>query len=194
MLGLEESPAIVLFFGQIRPYKNIHELIRIFSRLSRGDARLLIVGRVANERIEREIRDIATDERVQLRLGLVSDDQLRLYLAAATLVVLPYREILNSGSALLCLTHARPLLIPDRGAMAELQSKVGGEWARLFAPPLTIEQLDDAIAWAQSPRDGRPDLTQFEPGAVVQAHIEAFAGLLPPEVVSVHTHHYPRRL
>jgi beta-1,4-mannosyltransferase len=194
MLGLEENTTNVLFFGQIRPYKNVPELVKAFSRLERKDVRLLIVGSISDSRLERELRENASDERIRLRLGPVPDDQLRRYLAAATLVVLPYREILNSGSALLSLTHARPILIPDRGAMAELHSKVGADWARLFVPPLTVENLEGAISWAQSPRIGGPDLTEFEPAAVVRAHVEAFAGLLPKEIVSVHLPRFPRRL
>ena len=160
----------MLFFGQIRPYKNIPELIKVFSRLQRTDARLLIVGGVSNDRLEREVREAASDERVLLRLGPIPDDQLHRYLAAATLVVLPYREILNSGSALLTLTHARPLLVPDRGAMAELQSRVGPDWARLFAPPLNPDHLHAALSWAASSRDVGPDLTAFAPAAVAEAH------------------------
>ncbi len=192
-LGLEENAPIVLFFGQIRPYKNVPELIRVFSRLQRRDARLLIVGGVSSDSLEREVREAASDERVLLRLGPIPDDQLRRYLAAAALVVLPYREILNSGAALLGLTHARPLLIPDRGAMAELQSRVGADWARLFAPPLSAEQLEEAIAWAERPRAGRPDLRQFDPTAVVQAHMEAFADLFAAETAAAQPHRYPHR-
>ena len=193
MLELEENASIVLFFGQIRPYKNIPELIKVFSRLQRTDARLLIVGGVSNDHLEREVREAASDERVLLRLGPIPDDQLRRYLAAATLVVLPYREILNSGSALLALTHARPLLIPDMGAMAELQSRVGPDWARLFAPPLSVEQLEEAIAWAERPRTSRPNLRPFDPGAMVQAHMEAFADLFSAETAAAQTGQYPHR-
>jgi len=193
MLGLDRGGPILLFFGQIRPYKNIPELIRVFSELQRRDTRLLIVGGVADDRLAREVKGAASDDRVLLRLAPVPDDQLHRYLAAATLIVLPYREILNSGSALLGLTHARPLLIPDRGAMAELQSKVGADWARLFTPPLSSEQLDEAISWAEEPRTGRPDLRAFDPAAVVQAHMAAFAGLLSPEVATGHPRKSPHR-
>ena len=51
MLGLEENTTNVLFFGQIRPYKNVPELVKVFSRLQQRDVRLLIVGNLANNRL-----------------------------------------------------------------------------------------------------------------------------------------------
>jgi beta-1,4-mannosyltransferase len=179
-LGWATNVPILLFFGQIRPYKSVPELIRVFTRLPLMDARLVIAGQVSDSRLKAKITRLASaDDRILLRLELIPEDQLRLLLAAATLVVLPYREILNSGAALLSLTHRRPVLIPDRGAMAELQASVGSRWARLFAPPLNPDHLQAALSWAASSRDGGPDLTAFAPSAVVEAHAEAFSELSP---------------
>jgi beta-1,4-mannosyltransferase len=43
---------------------------------------------------------------------------------AADLIALPYKEILNSGSAILALSFDRPILVPAAGALAELS-----EWS-----------------------------------------------------------------
>jgi beta-1,4-mannosyltransferase len=177
-LGWPKNAPIILFFGQIRPYKNVPELIRVFARLPLRDARLVIAGYVYNSRLEAEIAKLASaDERILLRLERIPEDQLRLLVTAATLVVLPYREILNSGSAMLSLTHRCPVLVPDRGAMAELRSLVGPSWVRLFSPPLNLDDLEEALAWAVSSRDGGPDLSALAPTTIVEAHAKAFAKL-----------------
>jgi glycosyltransferase involved in cell wall biosynthesis len=177
-LGWAKNVPILLFFGQIRPYKNVPELISVFTRLPLRDTRLVIAGQVSNSPLEAEIAKLASaDDRILLRLGPIPEDQLRLLLAAVTLVVLPYRQIWNSGAALLSLTHQRPVLIPDLGAMAELQARVGSRWVRLFAPPLNVDDLQAALSWAASSRDDGPDLSAFEPSTIVAAHAEAFTEL-----------------
>jgi beta-1,4-mannosyltransferase len=179
-LGLPRK-ALVLFFGQIRPYKNVPELIRVFSRLQSAEIGLVIAGMAPEPRLESEVRRAAAgDERIILRFGRIPEDEVATYFSAASLVVLPYREILNSGAALLSLTHKRPLLVPDQGAMAELKSKVGATWVRLFTPPLRPEDLAAAISWAGAGREAGPDLAYFAPSAIAKAHACAFARLLAP--------------
>ena len=41
-------------------------------------------------------------------------------LAAADVVVLPFRRVSTSGSALLALCHGRPLIVPDLPGLADL--------------------------------------------------------------------------
>lgn len=61
-----------------------------------------------------------------MRLRFASDAEVADLFRAATIVVLTYREILNSGSALLALSFDRP--VPAKGAMAELEDRAGAEW------------------------------------------------------------------
>jgi beta-1,4-mannosyltransferase len=177
-LGVPPDAPMLLFFGQIRPYKNIPDLISAFSTLPMPAGRLVIAG-LASDVLAREMQALSIDPRIQLNLRQIPEEELQVLLAATTLVVLPYREILNSGAALLSLTHRRPVLVPDRGAMAELQSCVGPEWVRLFQPPLTSAHLAEAVDWARSRPAGAPDLSAFSPDLIVRAHARAFAELAP---------------
>jgi len=88
--------------------------------------------------------------RVQFRFVKVPD--VTTNLSAADLLVLPYREVLNSGSALLALSCNRPILVPDLGAMSELQAAYGDEWVRTFSGPLDEHLLQKAMQWAQQTR------------------------------------------
>jgi beta-1,4-mannosyltransferase len=79
----------------------------------------------------------------------VDRDRVQYFLRAADLVVLPYTEILNSGSALLALSFDRPILVPAIGAIPELYELAGGDWVRLYEGELTPELLSDAMRWAK---------------------------------------------
>jgi len=66
-------------------------------------------------------------------------------LAAADLVVLPYDDILHSGSALLSLSFNRPILVPERGAMTELRANVGEEWVYTYTGTLTAGDVEATL-------------------------------------------------
>jgi glycosyltransferase involved in cell wall biosynthesis len=59
-------------------------------------------------------------ERVVLRLERIPEQDLAGLLAAADAVVLPFRRVTTSGSAMLALSHGRPLIVPDLPALADL--------------------------------------------------------------------------
>jgi hypothetical protein len=124
---------------------------------------------------ERLERGASSDARVSLFLQFVPEESIQRYLRAADLVVLPFSEILNSGSALLALSFDRPILVPAKGAMAELQHELGPDWVRTYSGELTPVVLGQALtaAHARSPRscDG---LTRFGWDALAERTMEAF--------------------
>jgi beta-1,4-mannosyltransferase len=74
------------------------------------------------------------------------------YFSAADLVVLPYREVLNSGSALLALSCSRPILVPELGAMSELQADYGDAWVQTFSGQIDANILERGLNWASQNR------------------------------------------
>ncbi len=152
-LGLDGDAPLILTLGQVRPYKNVPHLVDVFRRLD-VPARLVVAG-AAPAGLADEVRASAGDDpRITLRLAFVSDAELPLYIAAADLVVLPYRRVQNSGSAILALSADRPVLVPDLGAMRELRADVGDEWVRLYDGELTAAELAGALAWARESERG----------------------------------------
>jgi glycosyltransferase involved in cell wall biosynthesis len=85
------------------------------------------------------------DSRVHLRLEYIPDADVASYIRASDLVVLPFREILNSGSAVLALSLDRPVLAPVKGSMHELQQFAGAEWVHLYSGELTSETLQQHL-------------------------------------------------
>ena len=104
--GLAASTRVAAFLGLIRPYKNVPHLVRTARGLpgEHGRYALLVAGAPLDRAIADEVRSAAeSDPRVHLMLEHVPDIEVQRYLRAADLVVLPFRDITNSASALLAL-------------------------------------------------------------------------------------------
>lgn len=178
-LGLPEKGPVVVFFGSIRPYKNVERLIDIFRDVDE-DAALLVAGRPQTLALEGCLRTAAHGaENVRLRLGFIPEADVPLILGAADLVALPYADILNSGSALLALSLNRPVLVPGKGAMGELQAQVGPAWVRTYDGALSVEALRAALRWArETPRVEQPPLEAFAWNEIARQTKAAYETLL----------------
>jgi glycosyltransferase involved in cell wall biosynthesis len=113
---------VTLAPGALRPYKGLEDLIDAFAQLPaamRGT--LLIAGAAKNAAYAAQLaRHAKTVPGVCLLPRHIPNNEMALFLAAADLVALPYRQTLTSGAAILALSYARPLLVPDTPALREL--------------------------------------------------------------------------
>ena len=183
VLGLAETAHVAALVGQIRAYKNVPHLIRTFRAMSAeaggaaADTALVVAGRVKDDWLRRELHEAAAgDPRVKLELSFVADHEMQTYLNAADLVALPYKDILNSGSALLGLSFGTPVLVPARGAMEDLQRYAGESWVRTFAGELDPQALAGALAWASAPRPPL-DLSELDWDRVALRTLRAFTAV-----------------
>ena len=150
-LGLSADAPVVAYVGRIRPYKNVEHLIRTFRGVKNEAARLLVTGNPVNAELKTQIeRAAAGSDRVRLDLRFVPDEEMPTVLGAADLVTLPYDDIMHSGSALLALSFDRPVLVPEAGAMEELQEDVGSDWVYTYDGPLTASTMESALQVARS--------------------------------------------
>jgi glycosyltransferase involved in cell wall biosynthesis len=109
---------VVLFFGLLRPYKGLDVLIEAWRGI--GDAELWIVGM---PRMDTTALHEAAPANVRFLERFVFGADLRGCFAAADLVVLPYREIDQSGVAFTALAFGKPLVLSDVGGFRELADK-----------------------------------------------------------------------
>lgn len=163
-LDLPEDALVLLHFGLVRPYKNAPHLIRTFRELPEADTILVVAGKPYDELVEREVRQSAEGcPRVRTLLRWIPFEEVQYLFVASDLVVLPYRRILNSGAALLALSFARPILVPDKGAMREQQGAFGEEWIRMYSRELSARDLAGAVRWARTTvRAAPPDLSGLD--------------------------------
>jgi len=165
-LGIAPSAKVAAFFGYVAPYKGVPELVQKFSALRDSQAVLVVAGKCSLAPAERKlIEEIAAhDRRVLLHLEYVPLSEVAVYIRAADLMVLPFREVLNSGSAVLALSLDRPVLVSARGAMTELQEFAGPEWVRMFTGELTSDTLERQLDWAVTGADARGRCRVLEQG------------------------------
>ena len=148
-LGIDDDVPVILYIGRIRPYKNVGRLIRAFTSMEHSRARLLVAGNPASSSLREALQyAAASNPRVRLDLRFIPTDLVPTYMAAADMVALPYDNVLHSGAALLALSFNRPVMVPARGAMRELQEYVGSSWVHTFDGRLVASKLDAGLQWA----------------------------------------------
>ena len=178
-LGLTAQQTVLLFFGGISSYKNVPHLITTFRDATLPNTIMLIAGRADSQKYGRQVEIAANaDHRIRLDLRRIPRDEVQMLFSAADLVVLPFSDIMHSGSAILALSFNKPVLVPARGSLPQLQANVGPEWVRTYDGELTPEILTAAAAWAKtSKREPRLDLSSFDWPHIVQATVELYSRL-----------------
>jgi glycosyltransferase involved in cell wall biosynthesis len=163
-LGITADDSVVLFFGGISSYKNVPHLAETFRRAALAHSTLVIAGSASSPEDEQHLKDaVGGSDCVQLHLRHIPREEVQVFFAAANLVVLPFLEITNSGSAILALSFDRPVLVPARGSLPELQSRVGSDWVRTYPGELDVAELTEGIAWSRnSNRAPRANLAEFD--------------------------------
>jgi glycosyltransferase involved in cell wall biosynthesis len=149
--GSGAGPRRFLFFGKIQEYKGIEELLAAFTALPSSLKADLVVAGLCSEpallaRLHASAQAAAS--RVVLRLQYIPDEEVPSLLAAADAVVLPFRRITTSGSAMLALAHGRPLIVPNLASLADLPEhavvRYDGTVQELTAALIRLTQADGA--------------------------------------------------
>jgi glycosyltransferase involved in cell wall biosynthesis len=120
-LGVSSDETLFAFVGQIREYKQVDTLIHAFRSANAHRTKLLVCGRPKGDRVARSLYEARGDDpRIKFELGFLPDDALASALLASDAVVLPYRDSLTSGAALLAMSYGRTVVAPDIGCFGEL--------------------------------------------------------------------------
>jgi glycosyltransferase involved in cell wall biosynthesis len=145
-LGLPSDRPVLLFFGHLRAYKGVLELVEAFRRSSL-DATLVIAGRARNPRLAHDLARAAEgDARLRLDVRFIPPDEMSLLFGAADRVVFPFRRVTTSGSLILALSFGRPVIIPDDPGLREVAP---GDAAEVFfGPDDLIGAIDRALRQA----------------------------------------------
>lgn len=169
-----------LFFGQVRPYKGVEDLIRAAGEHEGLD--LEIAGLALDAAYAESLRRSASgDTSVRLSFGHLGDEELDDLIRTADLVVLPYKKMYNSGAVLLALGNGTPVLIPRSGATSALAQEVGEKWVTLFDSPVSASDIEHAQQAALSIGiDEVPDLSRRDRALVGRLHEKLYRLLLSP--------------
>lgn len=179
--GMERServPDRLAFVGLVRRYKGVEALIAAFAdlRARRPEATLVISGRPTTEEMDAEVRRLAaTTPGIELQLEYLTEADYARAVTAASLVVLPYVHMHNSGTVLAALSLDRPVLVPDNEVNRALAAEVGPGWVHTFEGTLSADDIGRALDAVRTGDQGMsPDLSQRGWAATGTAHAEAY--------------------
>jgi glycosyltransferase involved in cell wall biosynthesis len=172
-----EKP-VVLCFGLMRPYKGIDVLLEAWRGIE--DAELWVAGMPRMDIAH--LRTIAPPN-VRFMPRFITDSELPAYFQRADLVVLPYREIDQSGVLFTALAFGKPLLLSDVGGFPEVAA-TGAARIVPAGDPLALrgaleELLGDPVALAALTSRAR-DVAAGEYGwdTVARRTLDLYAELL----------------
>jgi len=137
----------LLFFGIIRPYKGLEDLVQAFELLDDDEVMdywLTVVGETW-EGWDLPIRLIQRSRhrsRITLVNRFVNDDEVTAYFAGADAVVLPYHRSSASSPASVAMANGLPLVLTAVGGLPEA---VTGYEGAILVPPQDPGALRDAI-------------------------------------------------
>ncbi len=182
-LGLPPQAQVVLFFGALRPYKGVDLLIEVVGPVRRAcpAALFVVAGQVLvgeGAQYERQAAALGLGpEDLQLRFSYLNTAQAIAYVCASDLVILPYREIYQSGVLLWAYSFGRPVLATRVGSFPECIEEGRSGWLvdkedveglqqaliRILQDPEALvragayaRQLSDTrFGWAESARQTR---------------------------------------
>ena len=136
----------------MRPYKGIDVLLEAWRGIE--DAELWIAGM---PRMDISPLRAAAPPNVRFVPRFITDSELPAYFRRADLVVLPYREIDQSGVLFTALAFGKPLLLSDVGGFAEVAATGAARTVPAGRPRRAARRAERA---ARRPRGARRDGAQ----------------------------------
>src|ERR1700678_2008719 len=137
----------LLFFGLVRPYKGLEDLVRVFNSLPREEAErlwLTVIGETCAGCTE-PAHLIATSphaDRITFVNEYVPDEVVGAAFAHADVAVLPYRRSSSSGILHVAMSLGLPVVVTDVGGLPEAASGYAGA---VFVPPGDEEMLKQGL-------------------------------------------------
>jgi glycosyltransferase involved in cell wall biosynthesis len=121
--ALDARGKTILFFGYVRPYKGLADLLAALA-LARPDSwdLLYVVGEFyePRERYAAALAHRALRDKVRVVDRYVANEEVAAYVAAADVVALPYREATGSGIAQVAFGGGTPVIATRTGGLEEV--------------------------------------------------------------------------
>lgn len=151
----------LLFFGMVRPYKGLEDLVQAIETIDDPSIRLTIAGEWwgHQDALKQRCRKLAAAGRIRLIDRYLSDAEAGEVFANCQAVVLPYRKATNSGVLAHALQAKKPVIVTRTGALTEM---VEDGHSGFVVSPASPGELQDAIerlgAMIRDGHDFRPTI------------------------------------
>ncbi|MBL0739315.1 glycosyltransferase family 4 protein [Flavobacterium sp. GN10] len=115
----------LLFFGQIKKVKGLDILLKAISILKKNNCQveLTIAGKAWKDDLEKYkqmITNLELEDIVVSDFRYIPDNEVGTFYEKADLIILPYRDIYQSGVLLLALSYGKPVLCSDLDPFKEI--------------------------------------------------------------------------
>jgi glycosyltransferase involved in cell wall biosynthesis len=142
-----EGVLALLYFGIIRPFKGVEDLVRAFEAIPEGQADrfwLTVVGETwEGHTLPTElIAASPRKDRITFVNRYVQDQEVDAFFRGADIVVLPYHRSSMSGPLQVAMNYGVPVVVTSVGGLVEAASGYGGA---VLVEPRNPESLRDGI-------------------------------------------------
>ncbi|HLP11494.1 MAG TPA: glycosyltransferase [Flavobacteriales bacterium] len=171
-LGLDPTKKTLLFFGLIRDYKGLDNLIKAFGMLD-NSYQLIIAGESYGDfkKYQDEIDKIPYKQNIKTVIEYIDDNRVTDFFSAADVVVLPYRTATQSGITAIAYHFNLPVIATNVGGLEEsiLDEKTGliirknypvdiaAVIKRFYSSPFDynsdIHKLKEELSWSRFSND-----------------------------------------
>ncbi|MBB4062114.1 glycosyltransferase involved in cell wall biosynthesis [Salinibacter ruber] len=151
-LGLGQKSHVVLAFGALRHPEELRLLMEGLRIFSEPKKKLVVAGRLAwaNNKVHtgalrgyHSLRSIARP--VQFYFGAIDNDEVQYFLNACDQIVIPRKDILNSGDVTLGFTFGRVVVGPKCGVVQEVLEETGNPVYDPESPESLANALNEGV-------------------------------------------------
>jgi beta-1,4-mannosyltransferase len=123
-LDIEVNAFVYLFFGEVKPYKGLHDFIPIFLANAAPTDQLIIAGKSYDPTYFESLKNAAkNDPRIHWHHRFIDDDEVQYFFKASNVVILPFIRIDHSGSVDLAMSFSKPVITLKTDGMLHLLSQ-----------------------------------------------------------------------
>lgn len=127
ILGIGINSTVFLYFGSIKSYKGVTNLVNIFRNNHRlSNTILLIAGNPVSLELSDEILRLSSGTpNIMVNLKFIPREKVQIYMNAADICIFPFQDILTSGSVILAMSFGKAVVVPQKGCLSDLLDKQG---------------------------------------------------------------------
>ncbi|WP_430494466.1 glycosyltransferase [Rossellomorea marisflavi] len=117
--NISKEDYVFLFLGAIQEYKGTLKLLEEYVKTNiYSNSKLLIVGK-PDQIMKEKLKKFQNDKNIILDLRFVPEEEINGIIGISNIVVLPYKQITTSGSAILALSNKKPFIAPKNAFFEE---------------------------------------------------------------------------
>lgn len=120
-LNLPAVKKIFLFFGYLKPYKGIEELIHSFKTAELKNCILVLAGQCPDKKFLSQLLNLINEQIIFFN-RFIPKEEAQFFFNSADVVILPFKEIENSGSVILAMGFKKAIITKNTEYMMELLS------------------------------------------------------------------------